>query len=452
MLIMQFFWKYIDDLMGKGLEVTIILELLFYVSASLIPLALPLAMLLSSIMTFGNLAEHNELTALKASGLSLYKIIRPLFTVVILICLGTFYFANYVIPVANLKWRALIYDIQETKITKIISPGSYSKELDGFAIKVGEEKDGKFKDIVIHDHRDPNIVKTIKAKSAEMYNSKDGNILFLKLNNGSALEELGVNQYENLESQTRGNFYPSRRSFFQSATYQIDLSGFKINRSDEDLFKNSYEMLNVFQIDDALDSIHNENKQIIKNFTSILKTDDIFFTDSNIVKNYDLTSVKSLKCNPNLTFESLSKSDQKIVLEQTISKTRRKIESLLGQKEFIKTIKLNINLYKIEFHRKYALTMAIMVLFFVGAPLGAIVRKGGFGAPVVIACLLFMVYFVLSEVGEGLASSGAASPFIGMWLATFVLTPVAVLLMRSAANDSKVFDKEAWIKVFKRKK
>ena len=449
---MQFFWKYIDDLMGKGLEVTIILELLFYVSASLIPLALPLAMLLSSIMTFGNLAEHNELTALKASGLSLYKIIRPLFTVVIVICLGTFYFANYVIPVANLKWRALIYDIQETKITKIISPGSYSKELDGFAIKVGKEKDGKFKDIVIHDHRDPNIVKTIKAKSAEMYNSKDGNILFLKLNNGSALEELGVNQNENFESQSRGNFYPSRRSFFQSATYQIDLSGFKINRSDEDLFKNSYEMLNVFQIDDALDSIRNENKQIIKNFTTILKIDDIFFTDSNTVKNYDQNSVKSLKYNPNLSFESLSKSDQKIVLEQTISKTRRKIESLLGQKEFIKTIKLNINLYKIEFHRKYALTMAIMVLFFVGAPLGAIVRKGGFGAPVVIACLLFMVYFVLSEVGEGLASSGATSPFTGMWLATFVLTPVAILLMRSAANDSKVFDKEAWLKVFKRRK
>ncbi|TNE74808.1 MAG: YjgP/YjgQ family permease, partial [Bacteroidetes bacterium] len=155
MLIMQFFWVYIDDLMGKGLSVWVILELLFYVSASLIPLALPLAILLSSIMTFGNLAENNELTALKSSGLSLYRILRPLTTVVIIIAIATFYFANYVIPIANFKWHSLIYDIQNTKIANIITPGVYSKELDGYAIKVDDAKGNELEGIIIHDKTSP---------------------------------------------------------------------------------------------------------------------------------------------------------------------------------------------------------------------------------------------------------------------------------------------------------
>lgn len=152
MLVMQFFWKYLDDLMGKGLSTLVILELLIYISASLIPLALPLAILLSSIMTFGNLAENNELTALKSSGLSLYRIMKPLTVVVLIIALCTFYFANYVIPVSNLKWHSLIYDIQNTKISSIITPGVYSQELDGYAIKVEEGSENSFKGIIIHDH------------------------------------------------------------------------------------------------------------------------------------------------------------------------------------------------------------------------------------------------------------------------------------------------------------
>jgi lipopolysaccharide export system permease protein len=151
-LIMQFLWKYIDDLMGKGLSISVIVELLFYVSASLIPLALPLAILLSSIMTLGNLAENNELTALKSSGLSLYRILRPLTGIVIVIAMSTFYFANYVIPVANLKWHGLIFDIQQTKISSILTPGTYSHELDGYAIKIDEGTDDTFKGILIHDH------------------------------------------------------------------------------------------------------------------------------------------------------------------------------------------------------------------------------------------------------------------------------------------------------------
>ena len=187
---MQFFWVYIDDLMGKGLSVWVILELLFYVSASLIPLALPLAILLSSIMTFGNLAEHNELTALKSSGLSLYRIIRPLMVLIVIMSIATFYFANYVIPIANFKWHSLIYDIQNTKIANIISPGVYSQELDGYAIKVDDADGNDLKGIIIHDHTTPTVMRTVIAESGKMYRSVNGKYVYFELNNGSVSEEL----------------------------------------------------------------------------------------------------------------------------------------------------------------------------------------------------------------------------------------------------------------------
>ncbi len=447
---MQFFWKYIDDLMGKGLEFSIILELLLYVSASLIPLALPLAMLLSSIMTFGNLAENNELTALKASGLSLYRIMRPLMLVVFFIAIGTFYFSNYIIPIATLKWKALIYDIQETKISKIITPGTYSNELDGLAIKVKKELNGTLYDVVIHDHNDPNIVKTVKAEKATLYNSTYGNNLYLHLKNGSVLEELSVNQAINLESKNRGNYYPSRRSAFKDATYKINLKGFKLNRSDENLFKNSFEMLSIFQIDVVIDSIIIENKKVLDNFVKSLKLDHKYLLPNN-VENLNELQLDSIQNELDLSFQTLPKEEKNVIYDRAIGMLTRDLDAIKGQRDFIKSFVSNINLYKIEYHRKIALAFAIIVLFFVGAPLGAIVKKGGFGAPVVIACLLFMIYFVLTEIGEGLCSSGKVSPFVGMWLATFVLSPVAFLLMRSAANDSKVFDKDAWIKLFRKK-
>ena len=277
---MQFFWKYIDDLMGKGLSISVIIELLFYVSASLIPLALPLAILLSSIMTFGNLAENNELTALKASGLSLYRIIRPLTSAVIVIALFTFYFANYVIPVANLKWHSLIFDIQNTKIASILSPGVYSNELDGYAIKVDEGTDDYFKGILIHDHNTPNQIKSIRAKEGKIYKSENGKYLFFELKNGSVTEELNPKAPSfapNGDESPNNSSYPSRRSEFDKATYKIDLSGFDLARSQEEMFKDKHEMLNVFQIDQALDSIKKTGKEVIDNFVLNVTQDHAYF-------------------------------------------------------------------------------------------------------------------------------------------------------------------------------
>ena len=458
-LVMQFFWKYIDDLMGKGLSITVIIELLFYVSASLIPLALPLAILLSSIMTFGNLSENNELTALKSSGLSLYRIFRPLMIVVFVIALFTFYFSNYVIPVANLKWHSLIFDIQNTKISTIITPGVYSKELDGYVIKVEKGNESEFEGIIIHDHTTPNEVKTIRAKQGKIYKSENGAYLFFELKNGSVVEELDPQppsftpDGKSHNPRTR----PSRRTKFEQATYKIDLSGFDLNRSREELFKDKHEMMNVFQINHVMDSIQHKGKDILDGFVERIKADHPYFVSQTFLKNTPEQTLDELEfsaVDTLIQFQDLNNQQKIMSIRNAQSKLRNRNKNIQGQLDFIDSMERDMDSYMIEFNRKFALTVAIIILFFIGAPLGAIVRRGGFGAPVVIAALLFMVYFVLITIGESLATSGSLSPFTGMWFSSFVLAPIAMYLMYAAANDRPVISKEFIYRInpFKRKK
>ncbi len=455
---MQFTWKYIDDLMGKGLDTFILMELLFYVSASLIPLALPLAILLSSIMTFGNLAENNELTALKSSGLSLFKIMRPLTFVAALISLGTFFFSNYIIPVANLKWHSLIYDIQETKVSILLTPGSYSKEIEGYAIKADKGKNNTFIGLTIHDYTTPNIVKTIKADSATVFKAAKGNYLFFQLKNGKVMEELNAeppiftNKGDAFHAKN-GEFRPQRRTEFAVATYKMNLVGFNLNRSDEDLFKDDYEMLNVFQIQYANDSLQQFFNKQNKTFVDARKSERPYFL-SRIYKAPKLdSSIKTGMTNVTIPAKILTKDsfsfEEKKAIYSFASSSLRSLNANLGtQKEIIKSVENSIDLFRIEFHRKFALSAAVFILFFIGAPLGAIVRKGGFGAPVVIASLLFMVYFVLFSFGQGMAEKGVVSPFWGMWMPSVVLAPIAVLLMIAASNDLGVFDRKLWRLIF----
>lgn len=450
--------------MGKGLDTLVILELLFFVSASLIPLALPLAILLSSIMTFGNLSENNELTALKSSGLSLYRIMRPLTAMVLLIALFTFYFANYVIPVANLKWHSIIYDIQQTKIAAILTPGVYSKELEGYAIKVDKGNENHFEGILIHDHTNPQEIKTISSKEGRIFKSVNGKYLFFELKNGFVTEELApqspVFTPDGKIHRNKNNNRPSRRSEFDVATYKMDLNGFNFKRSQDELFANKHEMMNVFQIYHAVDSINRSFSESTDNFVRTLKNDHAYFQSINFKDDqlhHDNINPHSIDNNEKFEFDKLSPADQLMAMQSAQAKLRRKNQNLINQEEYMKGFTRDTNGYWIEFHRKFALTYAIIVLFFIGAPLGAIVRKGGFGAPVVIAALLFMVYFVLISIGESLAFSEVVSPFLGMWFASIILTPIAIVVMTAAANDSSVFDKDNWIKIlsplnFKKKK
>nr|WP_299205598.1 LptF/LptG family permease [uncultured Brumimicrobium sp.] len=499
MLVMQFLWKYIDDLMGKGLEITIILELLFYVSASLLPLALPLAILLSSLIVMGNLGESNELTALKSSGLSIYRILRPLTGVVILIAIGTFYFSNYVIPIANYKWHSIIWDIQEKKMTSFLKPGSYTQEIDGFSIKIKDGKDNHFNDIIIHDRRVNNEIKTITAKSGEFYQSTNGEFLFFKLFDGSVVEELSSApdfQASGKKKSSGSSIFPGRKSDFKTATYKMDMSGFQLQRTKDDMFKNDYEMLNVFQINETADSIKNIYQDLMKSLSFNSKAKHAYFqaihysTEQEMdtvqrqqleeyiernkkirevspvpekdIKEMDLDTPpladqhdaktkrdSTLSIVPIYQIEDMTEELKMKTISHMKSQLRNNIKSLEGQVEIEKNRHRTMRRYEIEFHRKFALSFSIIVLFFVGAPLGAIVKRGGFGAPVVIAALLFMIYFVLITIGDGMAESNVLSPFFGMWGPNIILSPIAALLMMSAANDRSVVTLP---KIFKKKK
>ena len=462
MLIMQFFWVYIDDMLGKGISVWVILELIFYVSAGVVPLALPLAVLLSSVMTLGNLAEKNELTALKSAGLSLFKILKPLTIVIVFISLGAFYFSNYIIPVANLKWHSIIYDIQNTKISAIVKPGAYSDELEGYSIKVGKEKDASFEDILIHDHSSPKELKTVRAQKGKMYKSVNGKYLFLDLLNGDVSEELNTENPIFLNSsklqKNPRNKRPSRRSSFKKATYKIELEGLGMNRSNENLFVNKHEMMNVFQIAHVIDSIKKRQKEIIFKFSNGIKRDHPYFSAQNTASKLVLPSKgpkNKIAPKKALIFDDVSKEEKLKSILMVQTKLRRKNQTLKNQGEYAEVMNKDMNSYWLEFHRKFALTYAILVLFFIGAPLGAIVKKGGFGTPVIIASLLFMVYFVLISIGQNLVESETLSPFWGMWLAGFVLTPIAFFITRAASKDKSISFKSVRVlkalKLFKKK-
>ena len=440
MLILQFFWVYIDDLMGKGLSVWVILELLFYVSASLIPLALPLAILLSSLMTFGNLAEHNELTALKSSGFSLLRIMRPLIVIVGTIAVSTFLFANYVIPAANLKWHTLIYDIQNKKISTLLTPGVYSKQFEGFAIKIDSLNGNRCQGVTIHDYTQPSQLRTVRAKEATVYKSVSGRYLFLDLKKGSILEELEIQTPMYLQSGvlTNPSDRPSRISTFDHGVYKLDIEGLTLNRSKEDLFTDKYEMLNVFQINAALDSVDKKRVQYQQLF-GLQTTRAYLSLNAQILpsKIHD-PSLQELPKVPVKSYTQLDANSLQIARTLALSKIRRNQQQLQMQQQNTEALNRETTLYWIEFHRKFALTYSIIVLFFVGAPLGALIKKGGFGAPVVIAALIFMLYFILISIGDNLADTGSISPMLGMWLAAFIFTPVAILFTRAAVLDKKI--------------
>jgi lipopolysaccharide export system permease protein len=408
-------------------------------------------------MTLGNLAENNELNALKSSGLSLYRILRPLTVVVFFIAVATFFFANYIIPVSNFKWHSIIYDIQNTKISTIITPGVYSRSLDGYAVKVDSGEEDHFYGVLIHDHTDKSKIRTIRAEEGKIYKSENGKYLLFELTNGFVNEELSPltpTFTPDGKLHNQGYTWPAQRSSFAKATYKFELTGFNMEESEEDLFKDKHEMLNVFQINSAIDSMRQHANELRLNFLASLKAEQAYYQSTFYLKNRTPQQAEAdakLNIQPQtFVFEKATKDAKLESLKFAQTKLRQRNKVLENQADFMKAYHKDMNEYLIEFHRKFALTVAIIVLFFVGAPLGAIVRKGGFGAPVVIAALLFMVYFVLITAGDNLAVAESVSPFVGMWFATMVLAPVAIWLMRSAANDAPLFSFPLLKKLFRR--
>ncbi len=438
---MMFIFKYIDDFVGKGLDAGILAKLFFYFSFTTIPMALPLAVLLSSLMTFGNMGEHFELTAMKSSGLSLQKIMRPLLITTICLSIGAFYFSNNILPVTNLKVGSLLYDIRESKPALLFKDGVFNHSIEGFSMRVGKkEKDGKtLKDILIYDHRSMqgnNIV--LSAKSGTMEETCDKMYLVLTMNDGVGYKDM-------VDNPKDAATHPLVRDKFEQRIIRFDLSEFKMSRTNEALFKGNSQMLNLSQLSFYVDSLKVQNLKRKMDFSSQLKKN--YYTNSrNLVLKGDSTKPQPLKIN---SFSELQTPQQLSLIESASNITRSAkafADSVAADYESSDYSILN---YEVEWHRKFTLSIACLVLFFIGAPLGAIIRKGGLGMPVVVSVVFFILFHILSITGEKLAKEGTLLPYQGMWMATIILLPIGGFLTYKATSDSALFDIDAYINPIK---
>ena len=419
LLLMQFLWKYIDDLVGKGLEFTQIAELLFYASARFVPLAMPIAMLLASVMVFGKLGENYELVALKSSGISLLKILFPLTIFVIIIAYGSFLFSNYVMPIANLKNGSMIYDIQKKKPALNIKEGIFYKDIEGFSIKVAEKAfDGKtLQDIIIYDHTAKNgNDKVIISESGIMQLTKDEKYLELILYNGHS--------YIDITENKRKRENPYRTTHFKEDLIRFDLSSFSTINNSEALYKGHYAMLNNQQLATAIDSLTIKYEEREITFTQNI-------TDK-YTANLEVDSVIAIK--PFSRIKIKQQYDIAINKLQTLKSITKSNKDDLEYREII------ITKHNIEWHRKISLAVACLLLFLVGAPLGAIIRKGGFGFSVLVSVFFFLIYHVLSMIGEKSAKDLSMQAYEGMWLANIVFLPIVFFLIYTAKNNVQLFD------------
>ncbi len=438
-LLMQFLWKYIDDLVGKGLDWWTITKLLAYTSTTLVPLALPLAILVSSIMTFGNLAEHYEIVAVKSAGISLQKFMRPLLITAIIISIGAFYFSNYILPISNLKMGSLLYDVQHQKPALFIKEGIFYNGIEGYSIKIGKkEPDGTtIKNIMIYDHSSHlGNRKVTVADSGQMVVTSDKNMMVLRLFNGNSYEEQ-VNRKKNSDT------HPLLRFRFKEEVVNFDLSSFKLNRTDEDLFRDNNQMMNIYQLQSMLDTFEVNYNKRFTSFQKEIQSYFYFLRDSSIL----LTADSVIAVNP-LTLND--KTFNRSTLDIAINQARSTKSYIDGMSDELSSKKRQINKYKIEWHRKFTLSIACFLLFLIGAPLGAIIRKGGLGLPIVISIAFFLIYHIASITGEKFAKEGVITAARGMWQSSLMLLPIGIFMVYKATHDSALFDADAYLNFFKK--
>ena len=445
---MQFLWRYIDELVGKGLDWTIIAEFLFYVSATLVPMALPLAILLASIMAFGNMGENYELTAMKAAGISLQRIMKPLIILVILISLGAFYFSNNIMPIASLKTATLLRDIKKQNPELILKEGIFTNDMPKFSVKVGkiDKNTGMMHDLLIYDHR-KNIGNTdvTVADSGTMITSEDKLTMNLTLYSGNIYQE--VKQ----KPRKRNKNHPSRRIKFKIFRQNISLPGNDLKRTDENVYKNSYRMLNLGQLVNQEDSLTRRLKNNKNLFAKSLTNRYFSKEPKNLFKDsIKAILIKAKTKNADSLFNELSLLKKQTTISYALMKGRKVRENISrkngeysGQTKWIRK-------YTHEWHRKFTLPFACFIFFFIGAPLGAIIRKGGLGMPVIISVLFFIAYYIISMTAERFSRELVVEPFWGMWMSSLIVLPLGIILTYKATTDSTIFNIENYINFFKK--
>lgn len=431
---------YLDDLIGKGLSFWTLVQLFTYAWIAIIPQCIPLAVLLASIMTFGSLAENYELAAMKSSGLSLFRIIKPVFYTVLILAGLTFLFNNFVLPWVSLKSNSLLWDIRQAKPAMNIKDGIFYSKIEDYSLRVGKKgEDGHtIKNVLIYDHtaRVGNNIQ-LYADSGQMNVSADTNFLIIKLLNG--------NRYEELENE---NVNKKAKQFsqlnFKELEVNIELTDFKLKRTDENSFKDHHEMMNIWQISREIDTIKNEISRKHNNLFNQSKT-SFYYRTTEFMKKPVTQTVNVKKF-----YGSLNAPDFSKAVENALNLARNSSGFIDSVNDGSKNELFQEMSFKIGWHEKINVCFACIILFFVGAPLGAIIRKGGLGMPVVVAVFFFLAYFIFTEAFKGLTAEGVVEPWIGMWMPLVFFLPLGIFLTYKAATDSALFDLESYLSPFKK--
>jgi lipopolysaccharide export system permease protein len=438
-LVMQFFWLYIDDLVGKGLDVFTIFRLIGYVAATAVPLALPLALLLSSIMTFGNLGENFQLVAIKSAGIPLIRFMMPLLIISVLISGVAFLFANNIIPVANLKLNALKYDIIVTKPALDIKEGVFYDKIEGYVIKVGkkDKDDSTIHNIVLYQKKPGAQDDFLVAYDGVMKVTPDKRFLEFTLRNGWNYQENG-NRFATSTDFIRLGFKEYKKDF--------DLSSFQMINTEDSLFKWDPKMLTVHQLNLSIDSIKSLNVAVSKRIESQLKPLLTFYKYRDSAWTVpDSLKKKSITKMSDIIPDSLLSRIYNEALSH-VSSAQSFVQ--IGSTDYLANEHL-LRSNRVEWNRKFTLSIACIVLFMIGAPLGSIIRKGGLGSPLVFSVIFFVLFHLLDTFGEKFAKQGVTTTFTGMWLSTFILIPVGIFLISKAMSDSQLFNKEFYFRLFK---
>lgn len=438
---MQFLWKYVDDLVGKGLEWYLILELLFYVSATFVSLALALAILLSSLMVFGNLGEKSEIVALKSAGISTVSLMKPLAFFSLLMAICSFLFADRVVPAAYIKWRTMMFEIAEQKPTISMDEGVFYDGFDDYTIRIGKKhRDNEnIEDVLIYDHSKHmgNVTGTY-AKRGTMTMTPDKKYFVFTLYDGYLWDE-------SRNQSNRKAAYPYFFASFSKQYMKMDLSSFQMQNVSSDFFKENCKSLKINKIKNEIEK---KKAEIEDHSVDVLRKYEIpFFKD---LERRGGKWMKRPADTYSFQFENIDQAHRDQIYYRALAKTNNLLGSL-SQMHIVKEVKeKELRNYQIELHQRLVLPLSCILFFFIGAPLGTIIRKGGIGIPLVITVAFFAFYFVISIFGEKMAKSGDVPVWLGMWGSTLATIPICIFLTYKATMDSAMMSPDAYSNFYRK--
>ncbi len=452
-VMMQFLWKYIDELVGKGLSIDVVAELFFYAALSFVPLALPLSILLASLMTFGNLGEHFELTALKSSGISLTKVMAPLFVLLSMVAVGAFFFQNNVLPQSQVKMWTLMFSMRQKAPTLDIPEGTVYNQIPGYHLYV--KKKGKGNDmlynVLIYDVSGGfGYPRIVAADSGKLSFTPDKQHLVLNLYHGNWYEDM-----KSGSSSAMGNQLYRRESFKdKEIIIRYDAN---FTRLDEDAMRSQYVGKNLSELQATIDSIGLHLDSVSGTIANDLKAMPVCGVPSYKIKIKDGKHDRELNkvamprpINFDSVMKSLSPGARHMIIEQATSSVINKKQDYEFRGFSLTDDNFNMRRHEIELWKKFTLSLACIIFFLIGAPLGAIIRKGGLGTPIVISVLLFIVYYIIDNMGYKLARDGRWVVWQGIWLSSALLLPLGLFLTHKAVNDSAVFNPDVWMNFLRR--